>query len=761
MKTGIVAFLAGIMLLFQLAALPGVYWAFLIIPLLALLLIRSRLRLIICIALGFLYALFRADLILQRQLPLELEATDIVVEGIIIGIPRQSSRRLQFEFKVDQLDSITNQLVRNSMFRLNWYDDFPQINPGEKWQLMVRVKKPNGFMNPGNRDYEASLFQQGINASGYVKQGEKRAGSATPVVQKIHHLRQTLYVDLQHSNKKLNAVIPALGLGIRDDLTSEMWDVLTGTGTTHLMAISGLHIGLIAALAFFIGRWAWSLPVFTLHWIPAQKMGVVFAMCAALAYTALAGFSIPTQRALIMVLVIMMGLFFNRQLSRFDVFFMALLAVLLFSPAAVLTAGFWLSFAAVAIIFYVVSGRTKSIGIWHRHLRIHFIIALGLVPLTLLFFGQNPLMAPLANIIAVPLIGGLVTPLVLLGMMFLKIYQPLGILIISFADQLIDTFWPFLEWLNKFQSTHLHVPQMSQGLVISTLSGIILLLMPRGLPGRWLGGIFLLPVLLIKLEGPATNEFEFTLLDVGQGLSAVIRTEHHTMLYDTGPKFSADFDTGQAVVIPFLKSIGIDILQKVIISHGDNDHIGGYNSLIKDVDVHETLTSVPEKLEGVSVVPCKKGQQWQWDGVTFTILHPNQETYANGNNRSCVLKVDNGLHSVLLTGDIEAAAELDLLKQGIDLDADILVVPHHGSNTSSTAAFIDAVSPEYALFPAGYRNRYHFPVPSVIERYRNSDIQLLDTASSGAIRFNIGSEIATPVRYRLQEGHFWNRNNVK
>ena len=294
--------------------------------------------------------------------------------------------------------------------------------------------------------------------------------------------------------------------------------------------------------------------------------------------------------------------------------------------------------------------------------------------------------------------------------------------------------------------------------------------MPRGLPGRWLGGVFFLPVFLLPISTPEYSEYEFILLDVGQGLSAVVRTKNHLLVYDTGAKYSADFDSGKAVVLPYLKSIGVKSLDKVIISHGDSDHRGGYQSLAEEMAIAETLTSVPEKLYGENIHLCESGQHWKWDGVNFEILHPEKNYKGKGNNRSCVLKIDNGHKSVLLTGDIEASAERDLIADQAynlynKLDIDLLVAPHHGSKTSSTIEFLSAVSPEYVLFPVGYRNRFQHPAETIVFRYQQNDITPLDSISDGAIRFSIGETISAPDRYRQDHGHFWNRgrpgNRVK
>lgn len=633
MRTGIIAFFVGILLFYQLPILPNgmtdFYWVILLVFLIVLALTKPRFRLVIFFICGSFWAFYRADLVLSHQLPQSLEAQDLVVQGTVSDLPKESSRRQQFVFDVDTLDDELLDDSDHYRFILNWYEpDSIDLNSGERWQFSIRVKRPNGFMNPGGRDYEASLFQQGINATGYVKTGEKMKTRSLTFTQKVHQWRGNIYHDLKTLFPEINNLIPALSLGIRGELTQDDWDVLISTGTIHLVAISGLHIGLIAGLAFIIGRWFWSLPIYTLHWLPAIKMGAIFAIIAAFIYAGLAGFSIPTQRALIMVTTFMICLLLNWQISRFDMLLIALFGVLVLSPASVISPGFWLSFTAVAIILYVMTGRIKVTGIWHSLLKIHFILALGLAPLLMLFFGQNPILAPLANIIAVPFFGFLITPMVLTGLLLLNIFKPVGEGLLKSADFLIDRFWPVLQWIAELPYNVLQSTILSVAILISSLLGIFILLSPRGFPGKWLGIIFFLPIFIFDPSSPDYGEYEFTLLDVGQGLSAVVKTKDHILVYDTGAKFSKDFNAGKAVVLPYLKSRGIKKLDKVIISHGDNDHIGGYQSLAEEMIIEETLTSIPEKLKEMNTQEnidlCHSDQGWEWDGVKFEILHPDE-----------------------------------------------------------------------------------------------------------------------------------------
>ncbi len=781
MKRIIIAIFVGVLTLYvspKIPNLPSSLALLLVILFLISAILFQRFQIFFYFLCGFFWALYRANIVLEQTLPEMLEGQDLVIEGTISDLPKRSFRRQQFIFEVKTIDQIKTDIQYNYRFRLSWYEPYKPVlasvlKTGQKWRLTVRVKRPNGFMNPGGRDYEATLFQKGINATGYIKSGEYLGLQSSNFRQKIHQWRSLIHAEVKTSFPNLNSIIPALGLGIRDDLSQTDWDILKATGTTHLVAISGLHIGLISAFGFFIGRWLWSLPVYTLHLVPATKLAAFFAIVTAFIYAGLAGFTIPTQRALIMIVTFMICLLLNWQASRFDMLALSLLGVLVLSPSSVLSVGFWLSFAAVGIIFYVMAGRTMAHGLWHSTLKIHFIIALGLSPLLLLFFGQNPLLGPLANIIAVPFFGLLITPLVLFGILLLSVTRPLGEGLIKLADYLIGQFWPFLEWIATLPHNLFHETISSTPILISSLLGVAILLLPRGFPARWLGLIFIAPIFFSDQNAPDQGEFDLTLLDVGQGLSSVIQTQNHVLVYDTGAKFSDNFDAGKAVVIPYLKSIKAKKLDKVIVSHGDNDHIGGFQSIYKAITIDEILTSVPNKLEGKNVQLCHSEQKWEWDGVEFTILHPHKSISLTkskrlkSNNRSCVLRVDNGYQSILIPGDIEAVIETRLLKNNITennfgvLDVDILIAPHHGSKTSSTKAFILATSPEYVLFSTGYRNRYKHPHEDVMKTYLEQQVNIINTAMTGAIRFRIGKTLSKPDRFRQDQGHFWNRNHVE
>ena len=759
MRSGTIAFLLGVLWLQQFAALPSLHLAwllFLFVP--AIVFFSYPWCLPFCFAAGFLWALWVAHQILSPGIVPQLEGKDMQLEGRVASLPVVYENSMRFEFDVDRSEYQGKTVTSPGRIRLSWYGRFPEMHPGEPWRLTVRLKQPHGFQNPGGFDYEGWLYQRRIRATGYVRKAvtNRSLGPAYgyPVQRWRMRLKQRLLPLLGESPS--SSLLLALIIGDRSAITPEQWETLQQTGTTHLMAISGLHIGLVAGLAYLLGRFLWRFTGRGMLWLPAPKAGALLALLAATAYAALAGFAIPTQRALIMVAVTMLALFTNRFVSPGRVLALALLLVLLFDPLAVLAAGFWLSFAAVAVIFYGLGGHLGRLSRWQQGLKIQWWISVGLFPLVLMLFQKASLVAPLANFVAVPLVGLLVVPLALSGSVLLPVFPDFAAGLLSLAVWLMDQLenglnllsqWPFASWSGVVSNAWV-------GLL--ALIGVLLVLAPRGWPGRWPGMILLLPLLFTLPPVPDAGTARFTLLDVGQGLSAVVQTRHHALVFDTGPRFSPRFDTGRAVVLPYLRQMGIRRIDRLIFSHGDRDHIGGATSVLANMKVGEILSSVADKFSTYAARDCKRGESWEWDGVRFDILHPATEAESKRNDASCVLKITAGDEAVLLPGDIEKAAERRLVKrQAQTLAAEILVAPHHGSNTSSTPAFIDAVSPRYVLFPVGYRNRYHFPRPEVMARYRSRHITALQTDATGAIGFLLGAGKLAPHRYRQEKRRYW------
>jgi competence protein ComEC len=742
-KTAI-AFLLGCLLCLNLTLLPDFSWW--LIPIL-LAIIWLRHTVFTAFIVGLLWAGFQAHLQLNQVLPAQLAGKDILLSGEIISIPNQQDRQARFLFSPD------NEQYPNKI-RISWYQP-PAVLPksGEHWQFLVRLKSPHGMMNPGGFDYEKWLFMQGIGATAYIRSSPSKQRLDKASLCHINALRQQIRHKLQQLPELQQlAMLQGLAVGIRDDLNTQHWQILRQTGTSHLLAISGLHIGLAAAVGFFVFRWLWSLSARLLLRAPAQQVGAIGGLGLAVFYACLAGLSVPTQRALIMVTIVMLALLLKRTTYPMHLLAFSMLIVLIFDPFAAMSAGFCLSFAAVALIIYTCTQRYPA-NRWNWAL-IHLWIAIGLIPLLLLFFGQISLISPLANLIAVPLVSLLVVPLILLGILLLPISDYLAMWLLKSADFFLNLLWQGLELLAASPYADWQTTNLSWPLICLVAIAILMILLPKSWPAKWLALLFLLPAAYYQPTKPESGHFYLSLLDVGQGLSVVIETEQHTLVFDTGPKYSDSFDTGRSVVIPFLQYRGIKHVDKMIISHADNDHIGGARSVINALPIVTLLSSDRKALANAKI--CQKDQKWQWDQVRFEILHPRPDDSGSKNNLSCVLKVTGKNRSALLPGDIEKQTEFRLVRGTANkLRADILIVPHHGSNTSSSESFIRAVQPDYALFAVGNNNRYGFPTQTVIERYQQDGIELLRTDINGAILFKDDSH---PIRWRQLNSHFWTSN---
>jgi len=711
----------------------------------------------------------RASLVLQEQLASALEGRDLRVNGVVMSLPRALKKGQRFQFRVDRacLDLTCRQPVSlPQILLLSRYQAGNTVAVGQRWAFTVRLKRPHGFQNPGGFDYEAYLFRKGIRARGYVRVHPPAVLLKEAPVYGVDPFRARLGQAMRSSlsGSPYAGVLGALANGDRQGITTEQWHTFRATGTSHLMAISGLHIGLVVTWIFILWRRLWSWPGVTVLWWPAPKAAALAALAAALVYAALAGFSIPTQRALIMATVVLLGIILQRRWPPRTVFAIALGLVLLRDPLAVASAGFWLSFFAVAVILYstafkVVRNQGDRFSQlrrgWRSWGRIQWMITIGLLPVLAIWFGQSSWVAPIANLIMIPVFSFLVVPMVLIAVLAWTLsFSGIANVVWMLAAKIVALSWPFLHKLEQLQQQPWFFSSPSMWVISAALIGIAILLMPRGWPGRWLGIVWLLPLLTARPSAPAAGEAWLTLLDVGQGLSAVVRTSQHTLVYDTGARFSPRFNAGAAVVAPYLRSQGIHQLDTLIISHGDNDHIGGAASVLKAYPGTRVLTSLPRRFTEAS--KCQTGQRWQWDSVDFVILHPGPDSGFTGNNNGCVLSIRSPYGSVLLPGDIERRAEVYLAgHQGRYLHAQVLVAPHHGSNTSSTTVFLRTVNPRLVLFPIGYRNRYRHPHADVLQRYTEQGTAFMGSPRHGAITVRLRAAGVEVESYREQHRRFW------
>jgi len=749
-------FLAGTLLLYQLPRLPVVAVGVVALLLALILMLRCcRLLLVAGLAAGFGWALLHAQWRLSAQLPLEMEGVDQTVVVRIAGLPREEGRRLRFQADVVASDS---PLPRRLL--LSWYRPWRELLPGELWRLRLRLKRPRSFASPGAFDYAGWLFRQGIGASGYVRKSADNL-RLEDAGWSVDRWRLDLARRFDETATALRepALIKALALGIRDDIPQPQWETLIRTGTNHLLAISGLHIGLAAALGWLLARGIWRLFPRLALWLPMQRAATIAALPPAVLYAALAGFAVPTQRALIMLLVASLALLLWRRVRPWSVLATALLLVLAVDPAVVLAPGFWFSFLAVAAI--IAFARQWRLRGWRLLLALQFVLLIALLPVTAAFFGRASLVSPLANLLAVPLVSLLVVPLVLAGILLLGVSAELAAWPFVAADWLLHGLMRLLDMLAALPVAAVGISLDSGWALAFAMLAVALLLAPRGLPGRWLMPLFLLPAVVGNAARPALPEgdFQVDVLDVGQGLAVVVRTAGHVLVYDTGARFSRRASAAASVVAPFLRQAGIGRVDVLVLSHGDNDHAGGEAQLRRALKVSARHVSARDGLAAApNTTLCRAGEHWRWDGVDFEYLHPANGERGADNDRSCVLKISNGVHAVLLPGDIETPVETALLtRRRSALRSTLLIAPHHGSATSSSAAFIDAVAPRWVVFSVGYRNRYGFPRPEVAARYRARGILALRTDRDGTVSLRFGRvpDAVTITEYRDRMQRWW------
>ncbi len=757
-----IAFLLGIIALQQFPALPTWHGLVALAPPLLLYLLLPRWRVVsgplAALAFGLFWAAAYGHWQLKDRLAPELEGVDLLVVGEIRALPHYDDNRVRFELLVHQAYLDGEAVPLRAALRLNWYGDYPHtLSPGQQWQLMVRLKRPWGMRNPGGFDYESWLFQQGLGATGYVRNTSQNrllgdAWQQRPLQRLRHELHQRLQQALAESPAR--GIIIALAIGERGAIEDGQWTVLLSTGTNHLVAISGLHVGLVAGMVFWLWRRLWQRCPRCCLSLAAPRAAAVAGMLAGLGYAALAGFAIPTQRALIMLSVVFVAVFLQRPLAGGRALMVALWLVLLWQPTAVLAAGFWLSFAAVALILYGMQGRLSVSGLWWRWGRVQWVVSFGLLPLLLLFFGQGSLSSPLANLVAVPWVSLVVVPLTLIGTALLLLFEPLGGGLVWLAAALFQWLWPLLAWLGE-GIPMLQRPFAGREVVLAGL-GLLWMLLPRGWPLRPLGLLLCLPLIFYRPPAPGYGEAWFTLLDVGQGLAAIVQTREHLLVYDTGPGFPSGFNTGDAVLLPWLRRQGQSRVDKLVISHSDMDHLGGARALAAGSELGRVFSGEARRMDWIDFTPCQRGQQWVWDGVRFKFLHPDRPlAEREGNNDSCVLRVEANGEVLLLTGDIDNRVEQGLVAADLPLESDVLVAPHHGSASSSSPVFVASVSPQWVLFSAGYRNRHAHPREKVVARYTTQGAKEYQTWRDGAIRMELGKGMLLPEAYRWQRLRYW------
>jgi competence protein ComEC len=766
MTLAAVAFACGAAALQWQAALPGWGWFCLLPPLATLSFLRPRFLAVFALAAGFFWAAAYAHLRMADWLAPQLEGRDVAVVGVVSSLPARMERGVRFELDVESAPN--GERVPGKLL-LSWYRSAAkpgetqteedaallerEVHPGERWLLTVRLRRPHGSVNPNGFDYEAWLLERGIGATGYVRSNGSQTllGKRSGVFDYVEQAREAVRdrFERQLGATPAAGILIALAVGDQRAISSEEWRLFNRTGVTHLMSISGLHVTLVSGLAAWLVAFGWRrVPQAALR-LPARKAAALAAIFGALGYTLLAGFAVPAQRTFYMVSVVALALWSGRITSPVRTLALALAAVVAADPWAPLSPGLWLSFGAVALIFYVAAKDKNPLVQWAR---IQWAITIGLAPAALLLFGQISVAGPLANALAIPVVSIVVTPLALAAAVL-----PVPALL-DCAAWLVEWLLQFLEWCATLPGAlwEQHVPPLWT--VLCALVGVVWLLAPRGVPWRVAGLALVVPAFAIGAAAPPVGAAWITALDVGQGLAVVVRTASRTLLYDTGPAFGAEADSGGRIVVPALRAAGVSRVDAMVLSHEDIDHIGGALTILETFEVDALHSSLPSThpLNALATSHrCAAGQAWMWDGVRFEFLHPAAGLSYKRNDGSCVLRIATAGGAMLLTGDIERVAEAALVSaQPQAVRADILMVPHHGSRTSSTEPFIAAVAPRWAIVTAGYRNRFGHPNAEVLARYGRAGVRVARTDMEGAVSVRLDGQVSIATE-RARRGRYW------
>jgi len=685
--------------------------------------------------------------------------------GQVVEFPRVTDGRVQFLFRPDERHGALPRLMR-----LSWYSyggrNLPQIRAGEHWAFTARLRRPDSLANPGGFDAAKAAYVSGIGAVGYVRDGVRKGLPVTYGWLRVRSLVVERVNDVLQNHRAVPLVL-ALGVGARHRLTQDHWDVFRRTGTSHLLAISGLHITLAAGCGLLLGRLL--LLVGAPVWLQyAFSAGFGFV------YAALSGFALPAMRALSMLLLVLLLMLRRREYSAFDVLGVTVFIVLFADPWAAFKPGFWLSFIAVAVLIYqyrvfapaavvfdnFVSGwqltylRAKRAVIMMVVAQV--LLVAGLAIPTLMVFGALPLQAGLVNLAAIPVFSFVIVPALLLVLISLMLFPDAAITHWS-AQALADLLGAAMHALQMAADSDGLLWQLPSEYWVAWLlacAGVALALTPAALPLRLLSVLLVLPLVTgieqLRTSDPDRVALNVHVLDVGHGLAVLVDTREGVLLYDAGPQWRSA-DAGQAVVIPAIRALGLPAPRRIVVSHSDSDHAGGLHSVLQYLGTQGAGEVKPYE--------CIAGDSWAWGEVSFRVLHPAAGSSWSDNSGSCVLLIETHGVRVLLPGDIEADAERHLLSQGLLTSVDLVLMPHHGSKTSSTGAFVDAVHAQFAVASAGWGNRWGFPLRPVVHRWRESGACVLSTGDTGALTFSVRGGVLE-LTNMLRSAPKWNRSEI-
>ncbi len=708
---------------------------------------------------------WRADARLAQRLPQALEGQDLVVTGVVSSLPQTGPAGTRFHFDVESASRRGQPVALPPRLSLGWYTQYrdetwlddprDELRAGQRWRLPLRLKRPHGSLNPHGFDVELLWFEQGVGAVGYVrvvKGWEPAMLLDAAAGHPVDRLRQTLRDRLQRAvaDTRTAGVLAALTVGDQAAIERDDWELFRTTGIAHLVSISGVHVTMFAWLAAALAGGAWRRSPRAMRWLPAPTAARWLGLAAAAGYALLAGWGVPAQRTVLMLAVAVVLRSAGWRWPWALVLLAAAVVVTAVDPWALLQPGFWLSFTAVALLMASEPAAGAPPpgpgprGLLAGHLRAQAVATLGLAPLSLVFFQQFSAVGVLANLVAIPLVTLLITPLALAGMLVPGLW--------AVSAWLVQALVWGLGWLAQVPLAVWQVPAAPGWLVVAAALGAAVAVLPAPWAWRWLALPLVLPLLWPPLDRPAPGQFSVLAADVGQGTALLLRTRHHLLVYDAGPLYSRESDAAQRVLLPLLRARGDGPIDLLMLSHRDTDHVGGAASLLAAHPVRALSSSLepghPLLGQGLAHTPCRAGQAWTWDGVQFSVLHPTPDDVAfagKPNAVSCVLRVQDAQgRSLLITGDIEAAQEAALLRRtGAALASTMLVVPHHGSRTSSTADFLDAVQPRLAVVQAGYRSRFGHPAPDVLARYAERRIDVVRTDGCGAWLWHDGAGACT------------------
>jgi len=710
-----------------------------------------------CIA-AVVWTAWCAQLRLDERLSADVLARDVEVAGWVDGFPAPAPGQATFSFRVaPPVPGVPTRL------RLTWYEPPADLAAGVALTLTARLRPPHGARNPGGFDYEQWLLVNDFGATGYVRAGAIAPASAGWSAKWLR-FRATLAQRLAAAAPDADAaaLLTALAIGERFRFTEQHWADFRRTGTSHLVAVSGMHVALLGLVVFVALRWLWLRLPAPLCSFDLEAAAAASAVATAY-YAALTGFAVPAQRSLVMIAVALAVLVSRRSIGAMQTLAATLLAVLIWDPFAPLSASFWLSFVAVAVLLALAAPRRVSVarpslvGRANRAVRafvaLQWSIGLALLPITAWYFGEVSLVGPLVNYVAIPLFNFALVPLTVLA----TIAVSFDVLVVPAASlvqatgHLASVTVEALHSVAEAPFAALAVPLPPWSTRVIAALGVTFAVLAPPLPGRGLAWLALLPMFVPDLPLLRHGEARAVVLDVGHGLAVLVETRGHRLLFDAGPVFPSGFDSGAEVVLPALAANGRRDLDVLLVSHADNDHSGGA-AAVAVAFPHAAILQGPDVV-ALAGRRCERGQEWQWDGVRFRIVHPDSDVAARGNDSSCVLKVAAAGGALLITGDIERRGEAAAMTERIA--ADVVVVPHHGSATSSSAGFIAAVGAEHAVVSAGFGNRWGFPKPDVRARWQQSGAAVVVTGESGAVTVLLSRAGVTVRAERDGRHRYW------